>query len=90
MIPGFALSCSQTVSSNITSAIVIGAGGAGLMASVGLAESGLETACISKLVGNLASVCQKLARDLPRIRNDFKTPPAPSGTAETNLYKLNP
>ncbi|PGH27230.1 succinate dehydrogenase, flavoprotein subunit [Polytolypa hystricis UAMH7299] len=31
------------------SAIVVGAGGAGLMAAVGLAESGLETACISKL-----------------------------------------
>ncbi|TPX23986.1 succinate dehydrogenase flavoprotein subunit [Coccidioides immitis] len=30
-------------------AIVIGAGGAGLMAAVGLAESGLETACITKL-----------------------------------------
>ncbi|KMP03744.1 succinate dehydrogenase flavoprotein subunit [Coccidioides immitis RMSCC 2394] len=34
---------------NIPSAIVIGAGGAGLMAAVGLAESGLETACITKL-----------------------------------------
>lgn len=32
------------------SAIVVGAGGAGLRAAVGLAESGLETACISKLV----------------------------------------
>ncbi|KAH8679530.1 FAD binding domain-containing protein, partial [Tricladium varicosporioides] len=31
------------------SAIVVGAGGAGLRAAVGLAESGLETACISKL-----------------------------------------
>ncbi|KAL1957030.1 hypothetical protein VTO42DRAFT_6407 [Malbranchea cinnamomea] len=30
-------------------AIVVGAGGAGLMAAVGLAESGLETACLSKL-----------------------------------------
>ncbi|KAH8786225.1 FAD binding domain-containing protein [Hyaloscypha finlandica] len=30
-------------------AIVVGAGGAGLRAAVGLAESGLETACISKL-----------------------------------------
>ena len=30
-------------------AIVIGAGGAGLRAAVGLAESGLETACITKL-----------------------------------------
>ncbi|KAK2748994.1 succinate dehydrogenase flavoprotein subunit [Myotisia sp. PD_48] len=30
-------------------ALVVGAGGAGLMAAVGLAESGLETACISKL-----------------------------------------
>ncbi|KAK2788556.1 succinate dehydrogenase flavoprotein subunit [Onygenales sp. PD_12] len=30
-------------------ALVVGAGGAGLMASVGLAESGLETACITKL-----------------------------------------
>jgi len=33
----------------ISSAIVVGAGGAGLRASVGLAESGLKTACISKL-----------------------------------------
>jgi succinate dehydrogenase/fumarate reductase flavoprotein subunit len=33
-----------------SSAIVVGAGGAGLRAAVGLAESGLETACISKLV----------------------------------------
>ena len=32
------------------SAIVVGAGGAGLRAAVGLAEAGLETACISKLV----------------------------------------
>lgn len=30
-------------------AIIVGAGGAGLRAAVGLAESGLETACISKL-----------------------------------------
>jgi len=36
--------------SNKSSAIVVGAGGAGLRAAVGLAESGLETACISKLV----------------------------------------
>jgi len=35
---------------NKRSAIVVGAGGAGLRAAVGLAESGLETACISKLV----------------------------------------
>lgn len=34
----------------VHSAIVVGAGGAGLRAAVGLAESGLETACISKLV----------------------------------------
>ncbi|PQE23743.1 succinate dehydrogenase flavo subunit protein [Rutstroemia sp. NJR-2017a WRK4] len=34
-------------------AIVVGAGGAGLRAAVGLAESGLETACISKLVGDI-------------------------------------
>ncbi|TVY56869.1 putative succinate dehydrogenase [ubiquinone] flavoprotein subunit, mitochondrial [Lachnellula cervina] len=33
-----------------SSAIVVGAGGAGLRAAVGLAESGLETACISKLL----------------------------------------
>lgn len=32
------------------SAIVVGAGGAGLRAAVGLAESGLDTACITKLV----------------------------------------
>jgi succinate dehydrogenase (ubiquinone) flavoprotein subunit len=35
---------------NEHSAIVVGAGGAGLRAAVGLAESGLDTACISKLV----------------------------------------
>lgn len=35
---------------SFNSAIVVGAGGAGLRAAVGLAESGLETACISKLV----------------------------------------
>ena len=29
--------------------IVVGAGGAGLRATLGLAESGLSTACISKL-----------------------------------------
>jgi succinate dehydrogenase (ubiquinone) flavoprotein subunit len=34
---------------NTTSAIVIGSGGAGLRAAVGLTESGLKTACISKL-----------------------------------------
>lgn len=31
------------------SAIVVGAGGAGLRAAVGLTEAGLKTACISKL-----------------------------------------
>lgn len=35
---------------NKHSAIVVGAGGAGLRAAVGLAESGLDIACISKLV----------------------------------------
>lgn len=39
------------LSTDLDSAIVVGAGGAGLRAAVGLAESGLETACISKLVG---------------------------------------
>lgn len=34
----------------VRSAIVVGAGGAGLRAAVGLAESGLDTACITKLV----------------------------------------
>jgi hypothetical protein len=34
----------------IYSAIVVGAGGAGLRAAVGLAETGLKTACITKLV----------------------------------------
>lgn len=34
-------------------ALVVGAGGAGLRAAVGLAESGLETACVTKLVGFL-------------------------------------
>lgn len=38
------------VKADESSAIVVGAGGAGLRAAVGLAESGLETACISKLV----------------------------------------
>lgn len=38
---------------DFTSALVVGAGGAGLMAAVGLAESGLETACISKLVRHI-------------------------------------
>ena len=33
-----------------SSAIVIGAGRAGLRAAVGLADSGIETACVSKLV----------------------------------------
>lgn len=32
------------------SAIVVGAGGAGLRAAVGLAEAGLSTACVTKLV----------------------------------------
>jgi ribulose 1,5-bisphosphate synthetase/thiazole synthase len=45
------------------SAIVVGAGGAGLRAAVGLAESGLETACISKLV-----------RDNSRVREIFYEP----------------
>lgn len=31
------------------SAIVVGAGGAGLRAAVGLTEAGLKTACVSKL-----------------------------------------
>ena len=35
------------------SAIVVGAGGAGLRAAVGLAESGLDTACITKLVSHV-------------------------------------
>ena len=32
--------------------IVVGAGGAGLRATLGLAESGLSTACITKLKAN--------------------------------------
>lgn len=32
------------------SALVVGAGGAGLRAALGLAQSGLETACLTKLV----------------------------------------
>lgn len=42
---------------NLPSALV-GAGGAGLMAAVGLAQSGLETPCISKLVRHYALVIQ--------------------------------
>lgn len=43
------LSKSSRSIAHIHSAIVVGAGGAGLRAAVGLAESGLDTACISKL-----------------------------------------
>ncbi|KAL2352147.1 FAD binding domain-containing protein [Cryomyces antarcticus] len=39
----------STVFDHHYDAIVVGAGGAGLRAAVGLAESGLKTACISKL-----------------------------------------
>lgn len=39
----------KTTKLTYPSAIVVGAGGAGLRAAVGLAESGLNTACISKL-----------------------------------------
>lgn len=39
----------KTTKLTFPSAIVVGAGGAGLRAAVGLAESGLNTACISKL-----------------------------------------
>jgi len=45
------------------SAIVVGAGGAGLRAAVGLAESGLETAVISKLVSSIASACIERGRE---------------------------
>jgi succinate dehydrogenase (ubiquinone) flavoprotein subunit len=40
---------SQPIIDHHYDAIVVGAGGAGLRAAVGLAESGLETACITKL-----------------------------------------
>ena len=38
-----------TVIDHTYDAIVVGAGGAGLRAAFGLAESGFKTACISKL-----------------------------------------
>lgn len=58
------------------SAIVVGAGGAGLRAAVGLAESGLDTACISKLVITLVlqfwkTVCQRIVLNLhEHLSND--------------------
>ena len=36
--------------------IVVGAGGSGLRAAVGLAEAGLKTACISKVFPNAAEI----------------------------------
>lgn len=39
----------RTVRLTLDSAIVVGAGGAGLRAAVGLTEAGLKTACVSKL-----------------------------------------
>ncbi|KAF1344304.1 FAD binding domain-containing protein [Delphinella strobiligena] len=39
----------HTINDHHYDAIVVGAGGAGLRAAVGLAQSGLETACITKL-----------------------------------------
>jgi len=47
----YTLVTSRSTVTNIqeNSAIVVGAGGAGLRAAVGLTEAGLKTACISKL-----------------------------------------
>jgi succinate dehydrogenase (ubiquinone) flavoprotein subunit len=44
-----ALSTPPESRTNALSAIVVGAGGAGLRAAVGLTEAGLKTACVSKL-----------------------------------------
>lgn len=50
------------------SAIVVGAGGAGLRAAVGLAEAGLETACITKLVRRF---CHPLLRSRQAHPNPY-------------------
>ena len=43
------MSNSYEIEDHVYDAIVVGAGGAGLRAAMGIAESGLKTACISKV-----------------------------------------
>ncbi len=50
--------------------IVVGAGGSGLRAAVGLAEAGLKTACISKVFPTTLQM-HKL-RDLKKLSRCFK------------------
>ncbi|KAF9580726.1 succinate dehydrogenase flavoprotein subunit [Lunasporangiospora selenospora] len=58
-------------------AIVIGAGGAGLRAAFGLAEAGLNTACISKLFPTrshtVAAQIAKCVVSVPRISRFLET-----------------
>ncbi|EER41220.1 succinate dehydrogenase flavoprotein [Histoplasma capsulatum H143] len=64
---------------NLPSALV-GAGGAGLMAAVGLAQSGLETPCISKL--------QYICKEAPQIVAELERYGMPfSRTAECKIYQ---
>jgi len=44
--------------------IVVGAGGSGLRAAVGLAEAGLKTACISKVFQQEVTLLQRKAESL--------------------------
>ena len=68
---------------NKRSAIVVGAGGAGLRAAVGLAESGLETACISKLV------CLNSLRSSFCQLDELISPGSGSSSSEVRQQKLS-
>jgi len=49
VIDPFRLQSSYTVVDHTYDAVVVGAGGAGLRAAIGLSEHGFNTACITKL-----------------------------------------
>ena len=48
--------------------LVVGAGGSGLRAAVGLSESGLKTACISKVFPTRSHTCLLYTSPSPRDR----------------------
>jgi hypothetical protein len=60
-------------------AVVVGAGGAGLRAAMGLAEHGLKTACISKLFPTRSHTvaAQVSAKKKWRLALSFPLPPPP-------------
>ena len=68
---------SYEITDHVYDVVVVGAGGAGLRATLGMAEQGLKTACVTKLfptrshtVAAQGGIAASLSREIPKFNRN--------------------